>query len=165
MSSVKAVAKQEARGEGAEAGSLMRVVGLLGGNKVLKRHLSSKLDVHEIIVARLPKGALKYVVMRVTMLRQDEVANAVGISVRTIQRLAEAPSALLTKEQSGRTWKFAEVLSKATDVMGSREDAERWLKTPALALEQRRPIDLLTTVAGTELVEQLLGRLEYGVYT
>ncbi len=165
MSSAKAVAKQETWGAGVAGDSFTKVVDLLGGHKLLKRHLASKLDVHEIIVARLPKGALKYVVMRVTTLRQDEVANAVGISVRTIQRLAEAPSALLTKEQSGCTWKFAEVLSKATDVMGSREDAERWLKTPALALEQRRPIDLLTTVAGTELVEQLLGRLEYGVYT
>ena len=33
---------------------------------------------------------------------------------------------------------------------------------PAVGLDQRRPIDLLTTPAGVELVEEHLGRLEYG---
>jgi putative toxin-antitoxin system antitoxin component (TIGR02293 family) len=36
---------------------------------------------------------------------------------------------------------------------------------PAIALDRRRPVDLLSSPAGTELVEQLLGRMEYGVYT
>ncbi|HEV3423731.1 MAG TPA: antitoxin Xre/MbcA/ParS toxin-binding domain-containing protein [Paraburkholderia sp.] len=31
-------------------------------------------------------------------------------------------------------------------------------------LEQRCPIDLLSTPAGVELVEDLLERMEYGVY-
>jgi uncharacterized protein (DUF2384 family) len=31
-------------------------------------------------------------------------------------------------------------------------------------LNQRRPIDLLATTAGVELVEEFLERLEYGVY-
>ena len=39
------------------------------------------------------------------------------------------------------------------------------LQQPALGLEQRRPIDLLRTPAGVKLVEDFLGRLEYGVYT
>jgi hypothetical protein len=51
----------------------------------------------------------------------------------------------LNQEQSGRTRKFAEVLAKATTVFGSREEVERWLKRPAIGLEQWRPIDLLAT--------------------
>ena len=39
------------------------------------------------------------------------------------------------------------------------------LSTPAVALDQRRPIELLSTAVGAELVEQLLTRIEYGVYT
>jgi uncharacterized protein (DUF2384 family) len=34
-----------------------------------------------------------------------------------------------------------------------------------MALEQRKPIDLLSTPAGVETVEELLTRLEFGVYT
>lgn len=61
--------------------------------------------------------------------------------------------------------KVREVLAKATDVMGNQVLAEQWLITPAIALDRRRPIDLLSSPAGVEAVEQLLGRLQYGVYT
>ncbi len=61
--------------------------------------------------------------------------------------------------------KFAEILAKATPVLGSQEEAEQWLKRPAIGLDQQRPVDLLTTPAGVKLVEDYLGRLEYDVYT
>ncbi|CDZ67170.1 Hypothetical protein NGAL_HAMBI2605_54490 [Neorhizobium galegae bv. orientalis] len=76
----------------------------------------------------------------------------------------DAPSKPLSQEQSGRAWKFAEILSKATDVLGTQAEAEQWLERPAIGLDQRRPIDLLGTPAGVELVEDYLERLEYGVY-
>lgn len=34
-----------------------------------------------------------------------------------------------------------------------------------MALDQRKPIDLLSTPAGVESVEDHLTRLEYGIYT
>jgi putative toxin-antitoxin system antitoxin component (TIGR02293 family) len=60
----------------------------------------------------------------------------------------------------GRASKFAEILAKATRVLGSQEDAEQWLEPAAIGLEQQRPIDLPTTPAGVKLVEDYLGRLE-----
>ncbi len=60
---------------------------------------------------------------------------------------------------------FAEILAKATRVLGSQEEAEQRLKRPAIGLNRQRPIDLLTTPAGVKLVEDYLGRLEYDVYT
>jgi putative toxin-antitoxin system antitoxin component (TIGR02293 family) len=65
----------------------------------------------------------------------------------------------------GRAWKFPEILAKATSVLGSQEEAERWLEHPAIGLNQRRPIEPLATPAGVELVETFLERLEYGAYT
>ena len=56
-------------------------------------------------------------------------------------------------EQSGRAWKFADILAKATGVFGSQAEAEQWLDRPAIGLDQHRSIDLLTTPAGLELVE------------
>ena len=61
-------------------------------------------------------------------------------------------------------WKFAEVLTKATSVLGSQQKAEEWLARPAQGLNGHRPIDLLATQTGTALVEQFLERLDYGVY-
>jgi putative toxin-antitoxin system antitoxin component (TIGR02293 family) len=90
---------------------------------------------------------------------------ATGISLRTVQRRRNTPIQRLSREQSGRTWKLAEVLAKATSVMGSQQAAEQWLERPAVGLDQRRPIDLLSTPAGLALVEDFLERVEYGVYT
>ena len=49
-------------------------------------------------------------------------------------------------------------------MLGSQAEAEHWLSTPAMALNRRRPVDLLISPAGVEMVEQLLGRVERGVY-
>lgn len=142
-----------------------QIASLLGGRQVLKKSIASKLDVHEVIVKGIPGSALKYMVAHVKIMNAADVLRAVGISVRTVQRRMATLKKPLSQEQSGRAWKFAEVLAKATEVFGSQAGAETWLAAPAMALDQRRPIDLLSSPAGVEMVEQLLGRLEYGVYT
>lgn len=62
------------------------------------------------------------------------------------------------------TERKARILDRATAVFGSRLEAEQWLVSPVMGLNQRRPIDLLGTADGAETVEDFLGRVEYGVY-
>jgi putative toxin-antitoxin system antitoxin component (TIGR02293 family) len=113
----------------------------------------------------LPGKSLIHLLASLSILQgKASVEKALGMSLRTFQRRKDAPAKPLNHEQSGRTWKFAEILAKATGVFGSQEEAERWLERPATGLDQRRPIDLLATPAGVELVEEFLTRLEYGVY-
>lgn len=146
-------------------GELQKVAALLGGTRVLSRRLTSALDAHELLLIGLPTSALDHLVGNLVFIRKNEsLEKAVGMSLRTWQRRKDAPSKPLSQEQSGRAWKFAEILSKATDVLGSQAEAEQWLERPAIGLDQRRPIDLLGTPAGVELVEDYLQRLEYGVY-
>ena len=147
------------------AGGLEKVAALLGGSRVLSRSLSSPLDAHELLLRGLPASALDHLVGQLIVIGKTEsLEKAVGMSLRTWQRRKDAPSKPLSQEQSGRTWKFAEILAKATDVFGSQTEAEQWLERPAIGLDQHRPIDLLGTPAGVELVEDHLERLEYGVY-
>lgn len=87
------------------------------------------------------------------------------MSLRTFQRRKKEASAKLSREQSGRAWKFAEILGTATEIFGSQEEAEQFLENPAIGLDQNRPIDLLATPAGVELVEAHLERIRFGVYT
>ena len=148
------------------AAEFQRAAALLGGTHVLRRKLTGPLDAHDMIVRGLPSQALQHLIKRLVVLPQAALLeNAVGVSLRTFQRRKGAPAKPLNKEQGGRTWKFAEILAKATAVFGSQEAGERWLDQPALGLNQRRPIELLATPAGVEIVEDLLGRMKYGVYT
>lgn len=148
-----------------ESAELQRVADLLGGTRVLKHRLRTPLDAHEMLLKGLPGQALSHLVTNIMILHQTaSFETAVGMSVRTFQRRKGTPAKPLSREQSGRTWKFAEILAKATAVLGSQEEAEQWLERPAMGLNRRRPIELLATPAGVELVEDFLGRLEYGVY-
>jgi putative toxin-antitoxin system antitoxin component (TIGR02293 family) len=147
---------------------ISRTVALLGGRRTLHRAVRSRLEAHDLLQSGLPGHALKYLVDYVGILRAHHnggMEKAVGISIRTYQRRMEALDKPLSPEQSGRTWKFAEILGRATELFGSQAEAEEWLDRPAMALEQRKPIDLLSTPAGVESVENHLTRLEYGVYT
>lgn len=145
-----------------------RTVELLGGSGTLHRHVRSRLDAHDLLQEGLPARALSHLVGAVLFLGADHggFEKAVGISFRTYYRKRQATTAKpLSREQSGRVWKFAEILSRATAIFGSQAEAEAWLDRPALALDQRKPLDLLSTPAGVESVEDHLTRVEYGVYT
>lgn len=56
------------------------------------------------------------------------------------------------------------LLAKASEVLGTREAAKEWLRTPSMALDYQRPADLLSTPAGAEAVDRLLGQMEHCVY-
>jgi putative toxin-antitoxin system antitoxin component (TIGR02293 family) len=149
----------------APVSDLQKVSKLLGGARVLSTRVDTVLDAHELIKRGLPASALDHLVDTLVFIgKADSLEKAVGMSVRTYQRRKDAPSKPLSQEQGGRTWKFAEILSKATDVFGSQAEAEQWLERPAIGLDQHRPIDLLSTPAGVQLVQEHLTRLEYGVY-
>ncbi|PDS99297.1 antitoxin [Rhizobium sp. S9] len=155
----------KASSSAAVGGELQKIEALLGGSRILSRRLTNALDAHELLLHGLPASALDHLVGTLVVIGKNEsLEKAVGMSLRTWQRRKDTPSKPLSQEQSGRTWKFVEILAKATDIFGSQAEAEQWLERPAVGLDQRRPIDLLATPAGVELVEDHLDRLEYGVY-
>lgn len=106
---------------------------------------------------------------------QDEIK---AVALKAYERIVQAwelsqrdgaPSdigdAVLSSDQSSWAWQLSKAVMRATDVLGSQRAAELWLLAPAMGLDNRRPIDLLATSAGAEAVENLLIRLDYGVYT
>jgi putative toxin-antitoxin system antitoxin component (TIGR02293 family) len=146
--------------------TIHRASDLLGGPEILQFNVESLMDAHDLIVKGIPSEAIVHLFGQLGRVRiSTSFVNAVGMSVRTMQRRRAAPTGFLSLEQSGRAWKFAEIIARAMEVLGSKEAAEGWLEQEALAIDGRRPIDLLSTSAGVEIVEDLLGRLEYGVYT
>ncbi|WP_214474007.1 antitoxin Xre/MbcA/ParS toxin-binding domain-containing protein [Mesorhizobium sp. dw_380] len=142
-----------------------KLVDLFGGPDVLGQSVSSPIEAHEMILHGIPSQALESLVTHLAVIDlADAFENAFGMSERTFQRHKLDHSKTLSKEQGSRTWNFARTLTKATSVLGSQEEAEKWMIQPAMGLDNRRPIDLLATAAGTELVQEFLERLDYGVY-
>lgn len=70
----------------------------------------------------------------------------------------------LSKAQSDRVVLAALVFARAHRVFGNREKANRWMTRKHASLGGKRPIDLLRTSTGAELVREVLVRIEHGVY-
>ncbi|MBK5540164.1 DUF2384 domain-containing protein [Pseudomonas sp. TH05] len=136
---------------------------LLFGNRPPRAH--DAFEVHELIEKGFPSDAVINFVQSVTRFKDKQVfGKIIGLSERTVQRRIKNPEPL-TSEQSSSAWRLAKVLSKAEGVLGDLQEAANWMVTPALGLENRAPIDLLTTQVGFELVDDFLTRMDYGVYS
>jgi putative toxin-antitoxin system antitoxin component (TIGR02293 family) len=122
-------------------------------------------EVHELIERGFPSEAVIGFVQSITGFKDKQVfVKIIGLSDRTLQRRIKNPEPL-TSEQSSSAWRLAKVFSKAEEILGDRQQAANWMITPALGLEGRAPMDLLTTQVGFELVDDFLTRMDYGVYS
>jgi putative toxin-antitoxin system antitoxin component (TIGR02293 family) len=95
----------------------------------------------------------------------ENLAGRIGISIATLSRRRKSGERL-DAAHSDRVLRFARLFRLATELHDGDEDAARaWLSKPARALDGERPIDHAETEVGAREVENLIGRLEHGVYT
>ena len=92
------------------------------------------------------------------------LAELLGISEKTLSRAKKA-NASLDAVASDRLFRVARIAALARKSLESDKAALAWLKRPQTGLGGQTPVSLLTTSAGSEEVEQLLLRVEYGVYS
>ena len=93
-----------------------------------------------------------------------DLAGKVGISLATLSRRRRHHTAL-DPAHSDRILRLARLYRLAVDLYdGNQAAARTWLTRPARALDGQTPLDFADTEAGAREVEQLIGRLEHGVY-
>ena len=95
-------------------------------------------------------------------LTDAELAGHLLIPVRTFRRRALTKS--LDREQSDRLARIAAIYVKAAKIFGPTE-AREWMKTPLPALGGNAPLEFCDTTVGASEVEDLIGRIDYGVYS
>ena len=111
----------------------------------------------------LPVKALLLLAERLDI-RQAEISEKIGIPKRTLTRRLTQHSRL-TAAESDRAVRLAQVYANAAETLGDGDKAAAWLKTPNRALRGGRPLDQLDTDPGVREVEDVLGRIAYGVYS
>jgi putative toxin-antitoxin system antitoxin component (TIGR02293 family) len=125
---------------------------------------ASPLEAHERVQRGIPLSEVTRFVSA-TELTQEEAASLLGLPVRTYQRWLAEPGKKLDPSTGGRYYRTVKVIQHAATLLGSLESALEWLRSGHRALAGRVPFDLLATDPGAEAVEDLLGRIEYGVIT
>jgi putative toxin-antitoxin system antitoxin component (TIGR02293 family) len=91
-----------------------------------------------------------------------ELAHYLLIPLRTFRRRTQTKS--FDREESDRLARVASAYVKAAKILGPVQ-AREWMKTPLPALGGETPLRLCDTTLGASEVEDLIGRIDYSVYS
>lgn len=136
---------------------------ILGGRKVLRKLIKNPDDLAHLVRKGLPAASVSAIAQRLHV-GNSTLSRKLGIPQRTLTRRLSNAS-VLTPAESDRTVRMARVFANAVDMIGDEEKAIEWLNTPNRALGGERPLDHLDTDMGVRMVEDVLGRIAYGVYS
>jgi putative toxin-antitoxin system antitoxin component (TIGR02293 family) len=93
----------------------------------------------------------------------EQLAAKLCISRSTLQR--RKATGRLSPDESDKVIRFSRLLDHATKVFGSVDKARAWLKYPQHGLGGAIPLDYAETEVGAREVDNLLGQIDYGVYS
>jgi putative toxin-antitoxin system antitoxin component (TIGR02293 family) len=116
----------------------------------------------EIVNRGLPIGELEYLRSHLDV-PIDRLTQNIGLSRATFHRRKVAGR--LTADESDKVVRFAQLLGLANKVLENEDDARRWLTSPQFGLGGAVPLNYARTEVGAREVENLLTRIEYGVYS
>jgi putative toxin-antitoxin system antitoxin component (TIGR02293 family) len=100
---------------------------------------------------------------KATNLPWTEISRFVAIPQRTLTR--RQSQGKLQADESDRVLRASSIFDMAVDLFeGDTAEARRWLQSPQGALGGEAPLDFASTEVGAREVENLIGRLEHGVF-
>ena len=92
-----------------------------------------------------------------------ELATLLSMNERTMARRLVAGS--LNKVESERLLLLKGLAQHGLRVFEDQGKFNRWLRRPLEILNGQSPLQLLDTATGFQVIDQILGRIEYGVYS
>lgn len=133
-----------------------------GPGSILRLRATDVAELREAVRKGLPFSAFEAVSKHLEISPQH-ITTVLGIPPRTVARRKAARH--LTPQESDRLYRLARAISQAVEVLGTIDKARVWLKTPNRALGGEMPLDLLDTDIGARQVEEVLLRLNYGIFS
>lgn len=92
-----------------------------------------------------------------------DFAAIAGTSPRTLSRLKSNQN--LPQQAAEVIISLMRAYTRAVEIFGNEESAVAWLKAPNSVLDNESPVQALSSRFGAEEVMDILGRIEYGVYS
>jgi putative toxin-antitoxin system antitoxin component (TIGR02293 family) len=139
-----------------------RIIETLGGPAIVGRRVRSRDQLAERLRAGLPYSTFESL-RRSLDVPRSILAGILHLPSRTLARRKRAGS--LAPVESNRVYRLARVFAHAVDVFDEREKATTWFSRPNQALGGRTPLSVLDTDIGVQEVDEILGRIEYGIFS
>ncbi|MDA8327248.1 MAG: DUF2384 domain-containing protein [Nitrospiraceae bacterium] len=139
---------------------IIATLGLKDSELKLKEKDKGMLAFDALIRKGIPYAKVRLVKAALN-LTDNEFADYLGISLRTLQRKRDSHKALSISE-SDRLYRMAKIYALAVIVLEDEEMARKWLHRPQRGLGWKVPIQVIQTEAGAQEVEDLLEKIEFG---
>lgn len=126
-----------------------------------KRELNSRIDY--IILSR--EGISMSIfqkIMDYTCLTTREMSEILPVSERQLSRYEQGH--VLRKDISSHLIQLVELFEKGYDLFG-KDKFQKWIRSDIRVFGNDKPINLLDTSIGIKMVEDIIGRIEHGVYS
>lgn len=125
----------------------------------LRNLLKTYQDLVAIIEEQLSTKAVS--VLMEHGIEEKEIYNLI-IPRRTLQH-RRARKERLTVEESDRLVRVVRIMTLAEKVFANREASMRWLRAPKKRFSGRTAMEMLSTEAGSRLVEEMLYQIDEGM--
>lgn len=133
---------------------------MLGGLEVLGIEVMSDRDLEKIILDGLPSESIYKIVDRIYPGETDKHYQLVPRSTLVRRQKEGSP---LSVEESQKAERVARVFSFAVEVWGDEKGAREFMKKSHPMLDNRTPFEASLNELGARQVEQILGRLMFGI--
>jgi putative toxin-antitoxin system antitoxin component (TIGR02293 family) len=139
-----------------------RIIEILGGTKALGLGVKRQVASSPLSQSGFRFSALLHL-KRLYDLSDDFAQRVLAVSQRTWAR--RNADSRLSMVESDRLYRLARMIARTEETFGSRAKAGLWLKEPNRALGMQAPLSLLDTDEGAKRVEDVLIRVEHGVFS
>ena len=138
-------------------------ISLLGGKNIVSKPIHTDFDIISLSNEGITKASLDSLISYLGISKKAFSENILEASVKTLERKKSIDK--LDKHTSSIVIEIARVVEHAFVVFENEEKVKIWLNAPNRALNNIKPIDLFYLPTGLKMVNDILGRIEEGVYS
>ncbi len=135
----------------------------LGMGSGTPKTVVTEFDIIKLGNTGITKNAINTLASFIGISRKYISENIFNVSVKTLERKDNKEK--LDKKTSSHAVEIARVLQHGYGVFRDEEKMKRWLNKENKALNNLKPVELFDTLSGLSMVNDVLGRIEEGVYS
>ncbi len=125
--------------------------------------MHSDFDIVKLSAIGITKSSINSLASHIGISRKNMAEDIFDISVKTIER--KGSKTRLDKKTTSHALEIAKVLQHAYEVFRDEEKVKLWVNRENKALNNMKPVQIFDTLSGLNMVNDILGRIEEGVYS
>ena len=135
----------------------------LGIPTVMAQTIRSDFDIVKLGISGITKSSINSLAAHIGISRKNMAEDIFDVSIKTFERKDDKDK--LDKKTSSHAIEIAKVVQHAYEVFRDESKLKLWINRENKALNNLKPVQLFDTLSGLNMVNDILGRIEYGVYS